>query len=115
MEDAADAIVIAPIWTTQTWWPSLLALLHDNPKILPDPQQILELPHRPERRQSTAKDEVGCFSIIREALSNKGIQATLPISSYKLGEIPPRNNMRSTSRNGLCFQSNNKLIHLDLL
>ncbi len=37
VEDTADAVVVAPIWTTQTWWPSLLALLHDRPRILPDP------------------------------------------------------------------------------
>ncbi len=115
VEDAADAIVIAPIWTTQTWWPSLLALLHDNPKILPDPQQILELPHRPERRHPLQKMKLGVFPLSGKHCRTREFRATLPISSYKLGEIPPRNNMRSTSRNGLCFQSNNKLIHLDLL
>lgn len=43
--DMAQAVVVAPLWTTQIWWPVLMATLIDIPVILPQVKPILRLQH----------------------------------------------------------------------
>jgi len=43
-EDRALVLLIAPVWTTQTWYPLLLQLLIDKPIILPKRDSLLFLP-----------------------------------------------------------------------
>ena len=47
-EDEATAVLIAPIWPTQSWWPSLLQLICGKCYRLPKTHQILSLPNKPE-------------------------------------------------------------------
>ena len=44
LRDRAECIVIVPLWPTQIWYPELLKLLVDFPRILP-PGNILSLPN----------------------------------------------------------------------
>lgn len=44
--DKGDAILIASLWTTQCWFPRLLKMLVDCPRILPT-NRLLQLPQAP--------------------------------------------------------------------
>lgn len=43
-QDGAEAILVVPLWKTQTWYPKMLNMLVDFPLILPTTNDILSLP-----------------------------------------------------------------------
>lgn len=43
-QDGAQAILVVPLWKTQTWYPKMLNMLVDFPLILPTTNDILSLP-----------------------------------------------------------------------
>ena len=74
MEDEAEALVVAPLWTTQSWWPQLAHLIVDFPIRLPPTSKILYQPNNPERTHQLQKLKLGGISRIREVLQGRGIQ-----------------------------------------
>ena len=44
-KDQALALLVAPIWPTQVWWPQLIRLLVATPLLLPQHKDLLSLPH----------------------------------------------------------------------
>ena len=42
--DQGDAIVIVPLWTAQCWFPKILRLLREPPRMLPRGKRLLRLP-----------------------------------------------------------------------
>ena len=48
-QDKADIILVAPIWTAQSWWPLLLNLLIEQPVLLPSSRHLLRDPADPQR------------------------------------------------------------------
>ena len=44
-DDKAVVLLIAPVWTTQSWYPLLLKLLTEEPILLPKKENLLVLPH----------------------------------------------------------------------
>ncbi|XP_060602200.1 uncharacterized protein LOC132755347 [Ruditapes philippinarum] len=50
IQDQAEVILVAPVWTTQGWWAQLLHLLSQQSYLLPPSQEILHLPHKPDRK-----------------------------------------------------------------
>ena len=44
-QDEAEMVLVAPMWTTQPWFFTLLRLVVDHPRILPRGKQTLILPH----------------------------------------------------------------------
>ena len=73
-EEGTEAVIVAPIWTTQSWWPSLLSLICGKCYQVQRTRQHLYLPHDPDREYPIKKDEPGCFLHIRQELKNRGIQ-----------------------------------------
>ena len=49
-QDLTEAVVIEPILPTQARWASLIQTVSGPCRLLPKPQDILSLPHRPERQ-----------------------------------------------------------------
>ena len=47
--DKAKALVLAPCWKGQPWFPTLLEKLMDYPRRLPQPPGLISLPFDPER------------------------------------------------------------------
>jgi hypothetical protein len=47
--DEATALILAPFWKGQPWFPSLLELLVDYPRQLPQIPHLITLPFQPER------------------------------------------------------------------
>ena len=47
-QEEAEGILVVPLWTTQPWFPHLLRLLIDHPRIVSPPKHLLYLPGRPD-------------------------------------------------------------------
>ena len=62
-QDLTEAVVIAPIWPTQAWWASLLQMISGPCLILPKPQDILSLPHKPDQKHPLTKMRLGIFRL----------------------------------------------------
>ncbi|MEW8542136.1 MAG: reverse transcriptase domain-containing protein [Candidatus Thiodiazotropha sp.] len=114
-EDQADLLLIAPVWPTQQWFPTLLRLLSDTPYRLPPAQDILKLPHNPERLHPLKKMTLGVFPLSGKPWKNRAFQEQLPTSSWTHGEPPLRLSMQGISKSGFNFQVNGKFIHLSPL
>ena len=105
-EDKTSAVLIAPIWPTQSWWPSLLHLICGQCYQLPNTQDILRLPHKPSIRHPLKKMTLGCFHISGHPSNRKGFQHRLVTSFSSPGESPPKNNITRTSRSGFLSVDN---------
>lgn len=111
-EDMTDmAILIAPLWPTQTWWPCLMNLICGPCLLLPNPQTILQLPHRPERKHPLKKMKLAAFPISGQSYKVKEYQRKLQISSLNHGEQVHKNSMIHTSNHG-CFFVRGRIIPL---
>lgn len=62
-EDKAEALLIAPVWPTQSWWPGLLHLIYQPCFRRPKVDQCLYLPHKPGVKHRLTKMSLGAFRI----------------------------------------------------
>ena len=92
-EDETTAVLVAPLWPTQSWWPSLLSLVTGQCYRLPNPQTILSLPHKPDKRHPLNRMNLGCFPISGKLSKVGKFPRGLEISSSSRGEIQPKNNI----------------------
>ena len=53
--DKAEAIIIAPIWPTQHWFPRLLQMICMDSYLLPNDQHLLTMPGKPQVRHPLGK------------------------------------------------------------
>ena len=72
--DQGNAVLIAPIWTTQSWWPRLMNLLYQDWIQLPSPQKILRLLHKPEVRHPLKQMRMGACPISGKHYGNGDFQ-----------------------------------------
>lgn len=61
-EDGSRAIMIAPIWPTQVWWPNLVGLIQGQCFILP--KNTLRLMHKPDKKHPLKKMQLAAFHIL---------------------------------------------------
>ena len=98
--DQAEAVLIAPLWSTQVWWASLLHLISGPCYILPKPQEILHLPHKPEQIHPLKKMRLAVFRLSGNPLKPKIYQQKLSTSLCNHGGNPQKLNTTHTSKNG---------------
>ena len=111
-EDKAAAILIAPLWPTQSWWPSLLRLVMGQCYRLPNTQKILYLPHRQGKQHPLKRMNLGCFPISGKHSRTKESQDKQETLSSNHGEFPPRDSTILTLPSGL-HSANIKLTLFD--
>jgi len=73
-QEEADVVLVAPIWTTQPWFTTMIRLLVCNPVILPRKKYILVHPSREGPHPLIPKMRLG-MQIVRENFENLGISA----------------------------------------
>ena len=108
--DRARVILVVPLWTTQIWFPVLMSLLVDHPRILPAAEKILQLPHK-EGTHPLAKQMV----LITCKVSGNGseieaFQNQLPEFLWRHGEHLQNVNTKSILSDGFSSVINGKLI-----
>jgi len=84
--DSAEGFMIVPMWPTQSWYPKLLHMLVDVPRILPSHQTSLQMPGMKQEVHPLAKKLVlivcrlsGSSTRYRDFLKRQ------PLLSYSLG------------------------------
>ena len=102
-EDKTDAVLVAPIWPTQSWWPSLLHLIHGQCFKLDNPQKILYLPYDTERRHHLKRMTLAVFPISGKACGTKGSLAKQGTLLCNHGDCPLKLSTIAISQDGLLF------------
>ncbi|MEW8548295.1 MAG: hypothetical protein AB2693_32730 [Candidatus Thiodiazotropha sp.] len=110
LQDKAEAVVIAPFFTTQLWFPRLLSLVCGPSYILPPVSQILTLKGRDSVHPLTTMT-LGVFRISGNTSKIQVYQSTLSPLSYRHGETKLKNNMGRISKDGVSFVIGQRLIN----
>ena len=111
LQDEAEAVVVAPFFATQPWFPRLLSLVCGPSYILPPVSQILTLKGQENSHHPLTKMTLGVFRISGNTSRVQVYQSTLSPLSYHHGEIQLKNNMGRISRNGVTFVIGQRLIN----
>ncbi|XP_053374034.1 uncharacterized protein LOC128546760 [Mercenaria mercenaria] len=102
-EEQSEAVMVCPIWPTQVWWASLTKLICGQCFLLPNPQNILYLPHKPDRIHPLKKMRLGVFRLSGNRSKAREYQQKQSTSYYSHGVIPPKHSTTHILKNGLHF------------
>ncbi|KAK3106325.1 hypothetical protein FSP39_017740 [Pinctada imbricata] len=111
-EDMCEAILIAPLWSTQSWFPRILTLIVDQSYIIPRRKDTLIMPTKAGKAHPLDKMYLGCFRLSGDSLKIQRYQEMLSKQSVLPGEIQRKNNIGCISKDGCYFVTNSRLIHL---
>jgi len=92
--------LVAPVWPTHTWWPTLIKLIVDICLILNNPQNILTLAHRPQNKHPLRKMKLIAFPIPGQPLMIKAFQSKLKNLSSNPGVVLRGNSTQHILDNG---------------
>lgn len=109
-EDRARMVLVAPLWTTQHWFPKMLRLLTSTPRILPNLQQLLYLPNRPQKEHPIGKMRLIVCKLSGIISESRDYHQTLPTSYYLHGENQHNSNIGCISEDGCFFHSDGRVI-----
>lgn len=76
-EEVQFALLIAPVWKTQAWFPQLLHQVAGPCYLLPKTEHLLKLPKDPKRQHPLTKMKMGAFSLSGNAYMVESYQQTL--------------------------------------
>ena len=102
-QDGGEAVLVAPIWSTQVWWASLLQLISGNCYQLPSPQKILQLPHKPTLKHPLTKMKLGVFRVSGTRSKPEEFRKKPLTSLCTPGKNPQKSNTIVTLNNGGLF------------
>ena len=112
--EKATAIVVAPFWPTQPWFPKFLQLCTHPPYVLSSRHQtILQHPQRDSRELPRAKLLVGLTS--GQPLDRRSSQKPLKTFSWLRGKAPQKDNTHLTSETGISCVWRGQSIQLPLM
>ena len=107
--ERGTAIVVLPLWPSQTWFPAALNMATRPPVILP--ARALTLPQDPELQHPLKKLVLAAMTLSGDTSEAKRYRSTLPSSSPTRGGREPYSTTGTISRGGCSFVSNGKLFH----
>ena len=111
--DQAEGVLVAPLFSTQMWFPRILHMAVAPPKLLPPVSKILK---HPEGQQHKLQKMTLCaFKVSGKNCAVKDFQKTLPTLSCHPGEKELKNNMGVISKSGCYFVVKVRLIHFSHL
>ena len=108
-QDTTEAVLVVPLWPTQAWWPSLLHMISGPCFLLPKPQNILILHHKPEHQHPLTRMRLGVFRLSGKLLAAKEYREQLRKSSSNPGETPLKSSTTVTSNSGSYFVDGAKI------
>ncbi|XP_062609256.1 uncharacterized protein LOC134271003 [Saccostrea cucullata] len=111
-EEVQFALLIAPVWKTQPWFPQLMHQVAGPCFLLPKTETLLNLPKDPKRRHPLTKMKIAAFSLSGNACSVENYQEKLSILSADHGGNPQKDNIGVISKSGCSFVVKNRVIHL---
>ena len=111
-QDRATVVLVAPVFHTQPWFPTLLRMICHQPFLLPKPESCLSLPKDNQKRHPLTKMRLGCFKISGTPSLVREYQKILPTLSSHHGGSLPKNNIGRIYEDGCFFVIGKKLINL---
>ena len=114
MEDKAEAFVVAPLWTIQSWLPQLAHMIVDLCIKLPPTRKILYQPNNQERTHTLQILKLVYCASGKFGMPEEFKESQLT-SSLKLGDTLKRINMNATLESGSSVLVLGKLIHFNPL
>lgn len=112
-EEQADAVMIAPIFSTQPWFPKLLQLTSEPPMILPRSNNLLTQPNSSSRVHPLGKMYIGVFRVSGKKYVTEAYHQSLPTLSCLPGDLVLKNSTGHISRSGCDFVVKGKLLHIN--
>ena len=109
-KDQTLALLVAPIWPTQVWWPRLLRLLVATPLMLPQHKDLLNLPHSGAQHPLRNQMRLMACLLSDNTMKQEEYRSQLFDCPCSLGEGVQRNNTQGTSKSGQHFVSKGKSI-----
>ena len=109
-QDQATAVVIFPLWPTQSWFSKLLGLLTEDPIILPGIDNILILPGSQRLHPLCEKLKLIVAKVSGQSLENSQYQKRLSTSCYPPGSMEQTSSTAHTMQDGTSFVFKRRLI-----
>lgn len=110
IKDKARGIMIVPLWPSQTWFPTLLQHLYQQPWIYRPRINLLMHPSHREPHPLCRKLRLMVCPLSGNGTDSYNFQQTLPMFSWHPGDQRHINNTTRTSKSGCHFVIKNKLI-----
>jgi len=114
-EDQAEMVLVAPLWTTQNWYPVVMTMLTDFPYIVKVKKDTLTLPQTQKVHPLADHLHLMVCRLSGKSLRNEEFLQRLPTSSWHHGDPLPRNNIRRISISGWHSVIKGKLINFRLM
>ena len=90
-EDQGQAIVIAPLWRTQVWFPKICQMLISQPVLLPRVKSLLQLPHNKTKIHPLwPKLQLMACLLSGQNSASRTFQKELATSSWNHGGLAPQ-------------------------
>lgn len=109
-EDKALVLLIAPVWTTQSWFPLLLQLLIDRPMLLPKTDYLLVLPQSDALHPLKDNLILAAWMLSGNTLLTEDFLQAQPTSLSHLGPLGLISNTIQLGKDGVAGVSKGKLI-----
>ena len=115
-EDQATALVIAPNWSGQPWFPELIQMLVDQPLLLPQFPSLLFLPFQPAEHHLLWQSlHLAVWPSTGVVMKQQAFQRKLLTSCWHQGEQPPRSSTQARGRHGYAGVLNRMRVPFQLL
>ena len=104
--DSAEGFMIVPMWPTQSWYPKLLHMLVDVPRVLPSQQTALQMPGMKQEVHPLAKKLVLIVCRLSGSpMRHRDFLKRQLLLSYSRGGKEPVSSTPHTSKDGLQLSS----------
>ena len=115
--EQAEGVLVVPAWTTQTWYPRVLQLLTQAPKLMLWTAGMELVFHPSVHKAHTMKGKLKLIvcPLSGDTMKSKGFRSTLPMYCSTRGDPLLKSNTQFISRNGLYSVVKGKLLHIPLL
>ena len=108
--DRAECILIAPVWLTQSWFPSVMELMIDTPRLLPRRVNLLSLPGTLKTHPLHDKMTLMACRLSGKPSKVEKFLSEQPISSWHLGDLGRKSSTQPILGSGFHTVFKGKLI-----
>jgi len=109
--DRAEAVVVMPLWITQSWISTMSSMLVDHPVVIPVTKRTLFLPQEPERIHPLAgRMKLLACRLCGDPSRTEDFRRLLPLPRSRPGGSRLTNNIHVIHPDGTFFVNKGKLI-----
>lgn len=108
-DEVQRAIIVVPLWPTQSWFPVLMSCLVYSPARLPRHRDLVTRPHTGECHPLKKMNMIACF-ISGVPSRNEEFQLSRPLLLHQVGDRPLTNNTSYAGNDGFVGVINGRQI-----